>query len=240
MWVEAKEGLIFLKERPGLVGLMIYFGIANFCLGFFNVLIHPLILSLSDEKVLGTVISISGLGMFIGGLIMSAWGGTKNKVRGLFVLSIPMGGSLILVSLTENLIVITIGITLALFLIPITNAHSQSIWQQKVDPKMQGRVFSLRLMVARILMPIAIVSAGPTADYIANPLMEENGALATTLGTLIGVGEGRGVGLVFLIIGLIQLISVVVIYFHPRVRYMDQEIPEAITEEKTPEKVAIT
>ncbi|RPF53315.1 MFS transporter [Aquisalibacillus elongatus] len=232
VWFEAKQGLLYIKERPGLIGLMLYFATINFLFGFFNVLIQPLILSLSNETVLGTVISISGVGMFIGGILMSTWGGAKNKVKGLFSIASIFGVSLVMIGLTESLIVITAGVTLSFFLIPMVNAHSQSIFQQKVEPSVQGRVFSLRIMVSRILMPISIVLAGPTIDYIADPLMAEGGALASTVGMVIGVGEGRGIGLVFLVIGLLHTLILLVIYFHPRVRNMNHEIPDVLDEDE--------
>ena len=75
-------GWHYIKERPGLLALLIYFAVVNLIIGCATVLFTPMILSFSTAKVLGTILSISGLGFLCGGLVMSAWGGPKRRVLG--------------------------------------------------------------------------------------------------------------------------------------------------------------
>lgn len=232
---EAKSGWSFIKERKGLKWLLINFAIANFLLGFFNVLIQPLILALSNERSLGVVISITGIGMLAGSILMSSWGGPKSKIKGLFGFGTMIGVCIGIAGTSESLVLITIALTLSLFCVPISNACSRVIWQSKVDPKLQGRVFSLRSMVSTSLTPIAIVLAGPVAEKIFQPLMAKDGALAESVGAFIGVGAGRGIGLLFICIGFIYLVSSVMIYLHPHVRQLENELPDAIEEVKVQE-----
>ena len=87
-------------------------------------------------------------------------------------------------------------------IIPVVNTSSQVLWQTKVPLDMQGRVFSLRRMLASLVSPLAILAAGPLADRVFEPLMAEDGAMADSVGALIGTGEGRGIALLVILSGL--------------------------------------
>jgi hypothetical protein len=73
----------------------------------------------------------------------------------------------------------------------------------------------------------AFVAAGPLADHVFEPLLSQGGALASSLGALIGVGEGRGIGLMFVIGGLFVMLAVVGGFLSPRLRNVERELPDA-------------
>ena len=63
-------------------------------------------------------------------------------------------------------------------------------------------------MVTYLGSVIAFLVAGFLADHVFDPLLEVNGLLAGTAGYIIGVGEGRGIALMFVISGaMISVIS---------------------------------
>jgi len=111
---------------------------------------------------------------------------------------------------------------------PISNGCSQAIWQTKVAPDVQGRVFSIRSMIAFSIQPIAYGVAGPLAEQVFEPLMAEGGGLASIFGPAIGVGPGRGIGLMFVVAGALYVLSVSAILIHPRIRQVEFELPDAI------------
>jgi hypothetical protein len=47
-------------------------------------------------------------------------------------------------------------------MLPIMNAHSQSIWQTQTPKELQGRVFSVRQVIAQFTAPLGMVIAGIT------------------------------------------------------------------------------
>jgi hypothetical protein len=86
-------------------------------------------------------------------------------------------------------------------------------------------------MISQSMMPLAFILSGILADHVFNPLMREGGALAkTTVGSLIGVGPGRGVGLMLISSGLVLLVVSLLAYANPRIRHLEEEIPDAVTE----------
>ncbi len=161
---------------------------------------------------------------------MSVWGGPKRRVDGVLLGMIVMGFFFILFGLRPWIPLMAVTGFCALFMNPIINASSQALWQSKVAVDVQGRVFAVRRMIAWSVMPLAYLLAGPLADRVFNPLMVEGGALAGSLGWLVGVGPGRGAGLMFVIIGILSIIVPLLGYLNPHVRMVDSELPDAVTE----------
>lgn len=231
-FAEAKEGWDYLMKQPAFKWLLIFGAFINLLLGFVNVLLQPLIIAISSEQTLGIVLSVTGFGMLLGGIMISVWGGPKNRINGMFLGCGLAGVFISLAGLTTSIVFITASFFLFLFLIPMVNSCSQALWQSKVEPTIQGRVFTIRRMLGISLYPLAIIMAGPLVDKVFNPLMEPNGLLAGTVGQIIGVGDGRGIGLLFVIIGLLLVVITTVIYLQPKVRSIEKDIPDAIVEEK--------
>jgi len=198
---EARYGWTYIKQRPGLLALLAYFSSINLVFGFVGVLIFPLVLGFADEVAMGNAFTAAGLGMVLGSILMSAWGGPKKRVYGVLGGDLILGISLVIFGLRPSLIAIVIGGVTAFFVIPIANASSQAIWQAKVAPDVQGRVFAVRRVLAQIAGPVAMLLAGPLADSVFEPLLQEGGSLAGSVGRFIGVGPGRGIALLFMILG---------------------------------------
>jgi hypothetical protein len=112
----------------------------------------------------------------------------------------------------------------------VANTASQVIWQTKVPPAVQGRVFAIRRMIASAISPIAIMAAGPLADGVFEPLMAEDGALAGSIGSIIGTGPGRGVALMFILSGMLVALMAVIGYAIPKIRHLETDLPDHIEE----------
>jgi len=227
-WREAGYGWKYLKVRSGLLGLLILFAFINFALGFHSVLFTPLVLSFADADVLGSILSAGGLGMLVGSLIMSTWGGTKRKIISLLGALFTFGIAISLVGLRADPYLIGAASFVFFLLLPIAQGSSQAIWQVKVAPDIQGRVFAIRGLIASIIRPLALVAAGPLADRVFEPLMAANGPWADSLGRITGSGVGRGIGLLFVVMGLFISLATVLGCLNPRIRNVERELPDAI------------
>jgi MFS transporter, DHA3 family, macrolide efflux protein len=226
---DAMYGWKYIMDRPGLKGLLVYFAVVNLLLGYFNVLLQPLILSFSNERTLGIALSITGIGMLLGGISVSIWGGPKNRVLAVVGSGAISGLFLLMLGIRESVILVTAATFMMFLLLPVGNAASQVIWQSKVPLNVQGRVFALRRMIAISLSPIAYITAGPLVEKVFNPVVQDSG-LANGLTTFIGIGEGRGIGLLFLLLGIGWIVTSLIVYLNPRVRALETEIPDAISD----------
>jgi hypothetical protein len=68
----------------------------------------------------------------------------------------------------------------------------------------------------------------PLADYVFGPAMAEGGRLAPVFGGLIGVGQARGMGLMFLLAGVLLLVVTAAAYAYPRLRLIEDELPDVL------------
>ncbi|PKN87938.1 MAG: MFS transporter [Chloroflexi bacterium HGW-Chloroflexi-8] len=231
-WKDAMAGWRYLRAHGGLLGLVIFFAGINFMLNFATVLTSPMVLATLSPEVLGTIMTVSGLGMFLGSVLLSAWGGPKkNKIISIIGFAVLTTIGLGIAGLRANPYFIGAGFFLLLFFVPLVSGTSQSIFQTKVPLDLQGRVYAMRSMISRSIMPIAFLTAGPLADYIFEPLMAEGGALSNSLiARIIGVGPGRGIGLLFLICAFGGLVTIASVWGNKKVRRIETDIPDVIPE----------
>lgn len=227
-WQEALYGWTYIRERPGLLGLLTVFAVMNFLFSLTYPLLTPMLLDMTSPDVVGLVESLGGLGMLVGTLLMSVWGGPVRRIFGIFAAEILAGLSVLLVGLRPFIPLIGAAEFVGLLGMPVSSSCSQAIWQTKVAPDMQGRVFSIRRMIAYSIMPVAFAVAGPLAEGFFEPWMAEGGALAPVFGPLIGVGPGRGIGLMFVASGVIYVLISGLILLYPRIRRVELELEDAI------------
>jgi len=225
---DMKFGWTYITARVGLLGLLLYFAASNLLFGFAQPLFGPMILDTWDEQVFGYLSSIIGLGMLAGTVVMSAWGGTRRRVYSLLGAGAIGGLFIMILGLRPSIPLIALGGFGIMFTMPIVTASSQAIWQTRVEPDIQGRVFSVRRMIAWSAGPAAMALAAPLAERIFKPLMAEGGALASTLGPVMGVGPARGIGLMIVLVGLLEVVLTIVAAAIPQIRSVEQEIPDAV------------
>jgi MFS family permease len=230
-WQEITFGWKYLVARPGLLGLVMFIAIINFLVGSAEALTTPLVLSFASAQSLGTIYSIAGFGLLLGSAVISIWGGLERQINTIFVSMIFLGIFYVLAGLTASTIVFTIANFLIFFIFPIINGSIQVIYQKKVAPEVQGRVFAFRSAAVQGFLPLSYLTCGALADQFFEPIMAKDGALAHSIGQIIGVGHGRGMGLMFIILGLFSLVATLIAYLYPRLCCVEHELPDAIPDE---------
>jgi DHA3 family macrolide efflux protein-like MFS transporter len=224
-------GWFYITTRPGLLSLLLFFAVTNFLTGMVLVLGSPLILSFASVQVLGTILSIAGCGMFVGSLAMSTWGGPKRRIKGVLGFELLTGLCIIVAGLRPSATLIAISTFIYSCSLPIVLSCSQALWQSKVAPEVQGRVFGVRRVMAWSTLPLAYLVAGPLADRVFTPLLATGGLLVNSLGRVIGVGPGRGIGLLFMLLGLLVVMTSVAGYLYPRLRFLEDELPDTVVDQ---------
>jgi MFS transporter, DHA3 family, macrolide efflux protein len=228
-------GWRYLAERGGLLGLLLYFAAVNFFLSLSGVMLGPLVLSFGSAASMGVAQTIMGVGLLAGSLLMSIWGGPKkNKIPAIigFIFLASLG--YLVAGFRPTMVFVGAGVFILTFFIPFASGPSSAIFAAKVAPDVQGRVFATRSMIAQSMMPLAYILSGVFADFVFNPLLVAGGALENTfIGDAVGVGPGRGIGLMIICSGLILLIVSGLAYANPRIRNIEMEIPDVIDPEDT-------
>lgn len=229
LWQESLFGFRYILARPSLLGLQLVFFTINLIATLSFTLLAPMVLARTgnNELTLGSVQSAMGIGGVAGGLLLSVWGGFKRRVHGVLggmALSSMLGSTLI--GLGRSLPLWAVGAFFASFFIPIVNGSNQAIWQAKVAPDVQGRVFAVRRLIAQITAPLAMLIAGPLADQLFEPFMASGSTLAQQVSGLVGTGPGTGMSLLFVFTGLAGTLAGLMGYIFPVVRQAEDLLPD--------------
>ncbi|HEY0603667.1 MAG TPA: MFS transporter [Herpetosiphonaceae bacterium] len=208
IWRDVRNGFGFIRNRPGLLALLTMFTTWNFLSAFVFVLLAPmatrywqydslaqpianLMIFLGaqpdqiDAQVLGFMNFFFSSGMFIGGLIMTAWGGFRRRVLGVLLGMFIGGLAQVLIGL-PMLGLAALGLLVVGLSFPIANASSQSIWMSKTPPEVQGSVFATRRTIAQISAPLGTAIAGGLAEIMGfMPLIMVTGIVAAVM-SLVG------------------------------------------------------
>ncbi len=225
---EIRDGVVYILLRPGLVALLVFFAAVYFEGAMISALVQPLILAFASPDVLGLILAVAGSGLLLGGLLLSAWGGPARRINGVLGFVFLFGVGIILIGLRPSPTLVGIGAFGAHFCFPFVNGCNQAIWQSKVAFSLQGRVFAIRQMVVRAAQVLAFVMVGPLTDRIFTPLLLESGPLAGTVGKAIGVGAGRGIALIFVVMGLFSMLTAVMGWLYPQLRHVEAELPAGL------------
>jgi DHA3 family macrolide efflux protein-like MFS transporter len=228
LFAQAKVGWRFIVDRPGLRYLLLYLAMINLLAGFNMALATPLVLSMGSPAELGVVLSVSSAGLLAGSFAMGAHGGPKRRMAGVLGFGLLYGLGFVLIGFATSLPAIAAASFLLMFCVPIINGCSQTIWQTKVPPGMQGRVFAVRRMIAQATLPLAFLLAGPLADSWFQPLMAEGSALAASVGRILGAGESRGIGLLYLVLGALALATSASAFLSNRFQRLEDELPDHV------------
>jgi MFS family permease len=226
---EAGYGFKYIFARRSLFTLLLVILGLNLVGGFSQSLLAPMILlrTNNNSASLGAIESAFAIGGVVGGLIVSAWGGFKKRIRGMVIgwaLYAFLG--LILFGIARSMVIWIPIAFLAAINFPLTQSASNSIWQAKVAPDVQGRVFSARRLIAWLVDPIMPVIAGLTADYVMEPAMTSKSLLAHSFGWLVGTSPGSGMSLQFIISGLLYLLVASAALYIPFVRNVETNLPD--------------
>jgi predicted MFS family arabinose efflux permease len=229
LWREMTFGFRYIRERTPLLQLVTIFAASNFLFSLSQPLVAPMVLARTgqDAAALATVQSAAGIGGALGGLLMGAWGGPRDKVRGI-LLGDPSGFMALglCIFFGRSPLVWAAGFLLSGCLGTMVYGLSQSIWQSKVPPQYQGRVFSARRMIAFAIMPLAMLVAGPLADRVFEPAMRSGGTLSAVFGAVTGTGPGAGMAVMYLLSTVGASLVTLAGFARPQLRNLDRLLPD--------------
>ena len=125
-------------------------------------------------------ITFSG-GMIVGGLIMVAWDGLRNKVHTMVLANLAVAVGVVLLGVVTNFWLYLFMMAFIGLAVPVFNTVSTVILQHRVSGEYLGRVFGIFGMIASISMPVGMLVFGPMADYVS----VESLLIGTGIGLLI-------------------------------------------------------
>ncbi|MEC9442515.1 MAG: MFS transporter [Myxococcota bacterium] len=174
------SGWRFIRERPGLLFLQVFFALSQFFGGFLPILTLPALMELTrSEQTTGVTMGIAGAGLLVGMGVLVARPVRRRRVH-----------ATLLFDLLASIALVTLAVGAARFGAPwvacfgfvflffhaMESGVSQDLWQRKVPGELQGRVFAIRRTISWLLVPVCYALAGPIVDDWFTPMMRRGGA----------------------------------------------------------------
>ena len=164
------------------------------------------------------------VGGIAGALVISAGGRIGSRMNTVMLGIIAAGLFIGLAGVARDAPAIGASLFLMLFALAFANAPFWSMMQAKVAPDLQGRVFAAYLQVAMLLTPLRLLVAGPLADRVFEPARRQ--PVWQSVGWLVGVGPGAGMGMMFVVAGALILALSLAVYAIPAVRRLEADLPD--------------
>jgi hypothetical protein len=225
---EAAYGFKYIFARPSLLGLQMIFFFGNLFAGIGFTVLAPMILTRSggSELAFGSVQSAGAIAAVVGGVVMSAWGGFKRRVHGVLLGWLIGGIGMAIMGFAGGLPIWVVGIALTSLVIPLVNGSNQAIWQSKVAPDIQGRVFAARRLIAWLTNPISPLIGGVLADFVLEPAAIAGTGLPSVLASIVGTGAGSGMGTLMVFCGLASALAGLAGYLSGSIRDAESILPD--------------
>lgn len=196
---EIRLGFRYIFSNSSLLALLGAIALFQLVHDIGSGIYSPMILARSggNTRVFGSVASAAGLGGIIGAIAISVWNNSKYKIHGLLLGMTGAGLSKLIFGLGRSPLVWIPAQFCSSLNFPCLASSRQSLLMAKVDPNLQGRVFSIFFLIAGVLPPLVKPLAGLLADRVLEPAMMPNGSLAPIFGSIFGTGSGAGMALLY-------------------------------------------
>ncbi|MFJ8232962.1 amino acid adenylation domain-containing protein [Streptomyces sp. NPDC094448] len=225
---EIVAGFRLVTGQRGFRAMLVFFAVLNLFLPVLFQLVSPLVLGFSSLGSVATVSLAGGVGAVVGGLAMGVWGGPRHRrMRGMLLVIPVLALFSALTGLRPDLLVVGAGVFGMSASLSLLNGIYLTIVQVKVPQRFHGRVMALNQLVAWSTLPVGFLLIAPLGTAYLEPLMADDGALAGTVGAVLGTGDGRGIGLLYLLLAAgILLLGAVSLRFRALSGF-DRDVPDA-------------
>ena len=202
MITELKEGLHIITGNKGVLSLVTIMTFVCFFLGFIQTLSAPMILAFSDATTVGNLESICAVGLLIGSLFIGAVGIKKGYAVILSGAGLIAGVAMALAGVSTNLFFTGGSIFIFFAAIPFMNTCADVLVRVSIPNELQGRAWGMISLLTQSGTVFAYAICGVLSDYVFEPMLREDGILASSVGRIIGVGAGRGIGFLLILAGI--------------------------------------
>ncbi|MGV9372155.1 amino acid adenylation domain-containing protein [Micromonospora tulbaghiae] len=230
--VAIANGMRYSWRHRGFRLMLGYFALGNIFLAPALVLITPLVLSFGSPTQVAQVALAEAVGAVLGGVLMSLWGGPrKRRMIGVLVGNLGTAIGCVLIGLDASVAMICVGFCWLAMSMTTAQSIYATIVQVKVPQRFHGRVFSLNQTISWSTLPIGFALLAPGATALFEPMLAPGGALAGSVGAVIGTGPGRGIGFAYICFGVALILITLGGFAIRLLRRFDIEVEDSLPDD---------
>ena len=180
---DIRDALRYLCKQRALLGLLALSAISSFFGNSLSVLLPQVFTEKyqSGAVLFGGINAALGASIFVGGVVITLWGGPKRRTYG------AVGGAIltfiaqVIAGVSSELWMLILALSSLMMIIPTQNSASAAIWQSQVTPELMGRVVALRRTIIIATQVLSVVVAGILSPTIlaADKVLVISGVLAS-------------------------------------------------------------
>jgi MFS transporter, DHA3 family, macrolide efflux protein len=233
-WQDCLVGFKYILRSRSLRNFEMFLVAMNVLASVGYLLLRPLVLARTGNSVnsLALVLSTGAIGGVAGVVLLAALTNPKDKLKrvlwGTVVFSVV---GRVLYGVSDMVLFLGVALIVVHLCLPMIDGYANTVWQEKVEPHVQGRVFAARQFVEDLSIPIATLIAGPLIEDVFTPWMEPGQPGAALFGGMVGTGQAGGIGLMFVLIGVLGTVMAAAAFMMPSIRRMETLLPDQASEE---------
>jgi len=226
------NGVRFAWSHRGFRTMLAYFSLGNIFLAPALVLVTPLVLSFADVTQVAQIAAAEALGALAGGALLAIWGGPRRRrMIGVLIANLGTATGCMLIGVHPSIVTVGVGMFWMAMAMSTAQGIYATIIQVKVPQRYHGRVFAINQTITWSTLPIGFAVLAPWLTAQFEPMLRPGGALAGSVGALIGVGPGRGVGLAYLVCGATLVLITFGGFMLRLMRRFDTEVPDSLPDD---------
>lgn len=228
-WQDCLFGFRYILRNQSLRNLQLFLVAINVLASIGFILLRPMVLVRTGNSTtaLSLVLATGAIGGVAGALMLGLLKSPRDKmIRILWATVVFSVIGRILYGVSDMMIFLAVALVVVHLCIPIVDGYTNTIWQEKVEPHVQGRVFAARQFTEELTVPLAALIAGPVVDNLLTPWMQPGHSGATLFGDLVGTGQAGGLGLTFVLIGVLGTVLAAAGFLLPSMRRIETILPD--------------
>lgn len=202
-----KDGWIAVSKNRGVLVLVLMGAVITLFVGVIQTLFTPLLLAFSDSKTLGIVETIAASGMLVSSVVIGGMTIKRGYVKLLSLSLFGAGVFMAMVGLRENIALICGFGFLFFLMLPFANSALDYLLRTNIENELQGRAWGLIGVISQLGYVVAYALSGLLTDK---------------LGAALGIGVGRGAGILIIIAGICLSATAVILYRIKSVRQLEK------------------
>ena len=198
----AKEGLVYLKQNPMILYVILFMSGVNLIASAFNAVLPALIIPVPQggNSIYGIVTSFAGVAMVIGSILATIMPKPRDRVRVIYLTMLfSLGTENFIMAFSRNPVLWCIGQIIGWIVVPIMSTNQNVIMRNSIPAKLQGRVYACRNTLQFFTIPIGLLIGGFMVDEMCEPFMADKNGIWNML---FGSGKGSGAALAMFILAV--------------------------------------
>jgi diaminobutyrate-2-oxoglutarate transaminase len=213
--------ILYFKRQRAMVGLLFYTVTQKGLLTLVASMMTPMVLATHSSATLGVIMTFGAAGGLGGSLLLVATNAQTRLMTWVLVLDAFLSLCVLIAGLGTSPAVWCACTFLAAFAGAASEGCAMALWMRCTPKQSQGSIFALIGTSGLLVVSLVMLSGGLLSQRVLEPAMAAGGAWEASVGSWLGSGKGRGLGLLFVVCGTVCMVISLVALVGANLRRLD-------------------